>query len=301
MPAEQAIDWVQKHIGTDSIIENIERLPGSTSAELYDISISHTGVMKNLVLRLFTLNEWLAEEPDLAKHEAASLHQARGIPIPTPELIAFDQTGQFCGVPAVLMRKLPGEGDLKPKNMVKWLDEQAKAMSLVHQLDAKAFPWRYFSYSNLDTIEVPNWTNQPELWSQALRIVKGHKPIVQETFIHRDFHPANLLWREGRISGIVDWVNACRGPAGVDVGHCRMNLLMLFGVETANQFLHAYQEHEGANFQYHLFYDLLALCDFVLPGPPTVYRGWKDFGITHLTDDMMKHRADEYLISLMQD
>ncbi|MFD0682267.1 MULTISPECIES: hypothetical protein [unclassified Paenibacillus] len=29
---------------------------------------------------------------------------------------------------------------------------------------------------------------------------------------------------------IKPWVNACRGPAGIDIGHCRLNPAMLFGV-----------------------------------------------------------------------
>jgi aminoglycoside phosphotransferase (APT) family kinase protein len=47
--------------------------------------------------------------------------------------------------------------------------------------------------------------------------------------IHRDFHPGNILWSDGRLSGIVDWVSACVGPALFDDGHLRVNLAIMHG------------------------------------------------------------------------
>jgi Ser/Thr protein kinase RdoA (MazF antagonist) len=46
-------------------------------------------------------------------------------------------------------------------------------------------------------------------------------------FLHRDYHPGNLLWNDGSLSGIVDWAFSCRGPRGVDVAHTRWNLALV--------------------------------------------------------------------------
>ena len=59
-------------------------------------------------------------------------------------------------------------------------------------------------------------------------------------FLHRDFHPGNLLWQDGQLSGIVDWASACRGPRGVDLAHTRCNLALVDGVEAAERFLLEY-------------------------------------------------------------
>ena len=48
-------------------------------------------------------------------------------------------------------------------------------------------------------------------------------------FLHRDFHPGNLLWTDERITGVVDWVSACAGPPEEDIGHCRANLAIRHG------------------------------------------------------------------------
>ena len=72
--------------------------------------------------------------------------------------------------------------------------------------------------------EPPRWTTKPAVWERAFEIFHGPIPTDDLTFVHRDFHPGNLLWTRTRLTGIVDWQAACVGPASIDVGHCRLNL-----------------------------------------------------------------------------
>lgn len=296
--SSSVLAWVKHHAkaGESDEVQKIRPLKGATSSDLYEIEMGQ----ETLILRLFTLKEWVEEEPDLAKHEAASLRYASQIGVPTPEIIAFDADGTFCGTPAVLMSKVPGSVDLKPKNLKNWLDQLAETLFQVHQLDAKDFPWHYFSYIDVSKVEIPRWSKQPALWEKAMKIVKGPEPETPECFIHRDFHPANVLWSDGKLSGVVDWPNACRGPVGADLGHCRMNLAALFDADTADVFLDTYQSLADDSFKYEPYYDLTALFDFTYWGTPKVYEGWPEFGINHLTDQMMQDKADAYLVSIME-
>ncbi|MBL5777794.1 aminoglycoside phosphotransferase family protein, partial [Bacillus sporothermodurans] len=142
-------------------------------------------------------------------------------------------------------------------------------------------------------------TKRPELWGAVFDFVREPRPQVKPCFIHRDYHPTNILWVDDKVSGVVDWVNACRGPAGIDIGHCRLNLAMLFGVSTADEFLSAYEKLAGYSFSYHPYWDLLSLID-ILFGSPEVYPGWIAFGVTNLTDQMMVDRLDQYMKSLLK-
>lgn len=74
-------------------------------------------------------------------------------------------------------------------------------------------------------------------------------------FIHRDYHPGNVLWSHHQISGIVDWPSACRGPAEADVGHCRANLIGHFGQKAADRFLAIWKTVSGTA-DYHPYFDL---------------------------------------------
>src|SRR4051812_12586520 len=97
-PLTDALRWVADAVGSGATIESVKRLPGSTSSVLHGIEVLRHKQTIKLVLRRFFDTDWLKLEPDLALHEAANLLAAAKAPTPTPELIAFDEKGDHCGV-----------------------------------------------------------------------------------------------------------------------------------------------------------------------------------------------------------
>ena len=102
--------------------------------------------------------------------------------------------------------------------------------------------------------------------------------------LHRDFHPGNVLWRRGTVSGVVDWQGACTGPAAADVGHCRVNLLT-FGTDAAQRFTVLWQRTAGAT--YHPWADVVTIIGFLddLRGDQGSER--------HLVEDMLARAVAE--------
>lgn len=296
---DQVTKWVVKSVDPLATMQSIHQLRGATSSTLYRISLLTDQVKKTFVLRQFSNKKWLNEEPDIALHEANSLLYAAQNGLHTPQLIAYDGTGNDCGLPSVLMSYLEGEVILKPHNMGKWLNELAKTLVQIHAVNAGSFKWNYSAYTDVSTFEIPSWSNSPELWQIIINRIKQPPPETKRCFIHRDYHPTNILWNMDKVCGIVDWVNACIGPSGIDVGHCRINLAMLFDVTTADNFLLAYKKLAGSSFNYDPYWDVISLID-ILEGPPKVYQGWTDLGIEGLTDQLMKERVDQYLASLVK-
>ncbi|MBP1082553.1 phosphotransferase family protein [Bacillus capparidis] len=299
MLPDRVLKWVIQSVGPDASIQSIQELHGGMSSLVHRISVGADHSEKEFVLRLFTNADWLRAEPDLALHEAESLRVASRTGVQTPHIIAFDETGIECGVPAVLMTKLEGTVELRPESMTRWVNELADALVKIHSIEADDFPWTYFTYHDIASLEIPGWSSVPDLWKSAIEILKGPRPESKECFIHRDYHPTNVLWSENTVSGVVDWVNSCKGPAGIDVGHCRVNLAMLFGIQTADLFLSAYENSAGLYYKYDPYWDILSLADIV-DGPPEVYPGWPAFGVTGLTDKLIMERLDRYLISLLE-
>lgn len=297
-PTPESLAWIEDMTEERIDAEKIKKMPGATSSLIFEIPFIEESRRDPLVLRLFHKKEWLAMEPDLAKHESESLAQANKTKIPSPVPIAYDETGERCGMPAVLMTKIPGETVLQPADTGIWLDEMAKTLAKLHEQKAENFGYEYFTYNDTLRLEKPLWSKVPEEWMRAFFIVAGIRPQSEYCFIHRDYHPGNILWQEEKVAGVVDWVNGCRGPAGVDVGHCRVNLAQLFGISAADGFLEAYMRHAGGNFHYEPYWDLLALTD-ILDGPPKIYSGWAEFGIKSLSDELIRHRLDKYMISLL--
>ncbi len=297
-PPPEALRWVAGCVGAGASVESVTPLAGATSSSLHAVRVRHGGSVVGLVLRRFVDAGWLASEPDLALHEASSLRKAARAGVPTPGLVAFDEDGSHCGVPATLTTLLPGRVELKPSDFEGWTRQLAEAVARVHALGAEDHPWDYFPYVDARALEPPRWSESPGMWEQAVEVVRGPRPLSGECFIHRDYHPNNVLWRGSRLSGVVDWVNACRGAAGFDVAWCRLNLAKLHGLAAADKFLSAYRSAAGSGFVYDPYWDLIALVE-VLPGPPDVYSGWPAHGVKHLDDALMRARVDAYLSSVL--
>lgn len=298
IPSPNVLEWITKEIGPGAIIRSIQRLPGATSSTLYTLDVKYRETNLELVLRQFTNAEWLADEPDLAIHEVANLRKAALADVPTPEVIACDETGVECSVPTILMTRLPGTVQLKPASLDDWLHQLAEAIYPIHLLELGDHKWHYAPYNDITQLRVPDWSQHPDLWQQAIDVVNGPRPPIPESFIHRDYHPNNVLWQNGRVSGLVDWPNGCRGAVGIDLSWCRVNLIHLYGVPAADRFLQTYESLAGSSFQYHPFWDLIVLIEG-LPGPPEVYPPWVEFGIEHITSALMRERSDQFLVSVM--
>jgi aminoglycoside phosphotransferase (APT) family kinase protein len=288
--------WIET--AAEGRVISVAVLPGATSSALHRVEVERNGKHLGLVLRRFTNDDWVRAEPDLALREAVSLQHAARAGLPAPELVAIDKDGSYCGVPATLVTLVQGEVVLLPANRQEWIRGLAHAAAQIHRVDAAGFRWKYRRYNDRDSLQVPQWSQQQDAWRKAIDLVQDAAPSYRESFVHRDYHPSNVLWSNGRVSGVVDWVNACRGPAGIDVAWCRHNLANLHGVSAADDFLSAYIEAAGSDFEYDPYWDFMSVVE-LLPGPPSMHKGWRAAGVPNISNAVMRERVDLYVESLV--
>lgn len=292
------LTWVAHSVSPQATVVEVSPLAGSTSSTLHSLTLAVEGNYRKVVLRQYDNLEWRQEEPDLARHEAAALELAARTGLPVPQMLAVEPTGEVCGVPLLLMSQLEGRVILRPTDLTGWLSGLAETLARIHALDASRFPWDYFPYIDLPKLEVPEWSGYRAEWQFLVDFVRQGLPPTPTCFIHRDYHPANVLWQDGKVSGVVDWPSACQGPAGVDLGHCRVELAQLYDVPTADTFLTVYERLAPPHFRYDPYWDVLSLFD-ILFGPPEVYPGWPVFGVTDLTAALVRQRLESYMFSLL--
>lgn len=125
----------------------------------------------------------------------------------------------------------PGSQTCGPSDLRSWLGQLATTQAAIHNvpghLQTRWDGW-YEDGASLD------WLEDRGLRDAAREVASG--PLVDEkVLVHGDYQHFNVLWREGRLRGVVDWPNAATGNRGSDAGHCRLNLAVLFGPwETAD-------------------------------------------------------------------
>lgn len=243
-PTSAALAWVESVTGRP--VAEWTVLRGGMSSAMYALELTGDSG-PTLVLRCYVRPDLNEEEPDLSQREAAALRTATRVDVPTPELVDVDAAGGVVGVPAVLMTWLPGRVVWDPKSPMRWLTRLAEVLPVIHAGDTTTVGLgSYFNYEQ-DSYEPPGWASDPHVWERAIDIFHG--PILETSrcFVHRDFHPGNVLWQRGRVSGVVDWQSACVGPPSIDVAHCRANLLR-YAPELADAYTEVAEQATGRPF-----------------------------------------------------
>jgi aminoglycoside phosphotransferase (APT) family kinase protein len=243
-----------------------------SAVDAVDIELRPGGRREQLVLRRWVDPQLLAEEPDIAEREARHLEALGPTPVPAPELVAVDPDGSGCGVPAVLTRRLPGRERLAPPgrmDMDSWLTGLAAALPVIHAVDPAVVQRRPYRPYFLDAdVRPPAWSRRPRMWERAIEVWRGPAPEDTPAFVHRDYHPGNVLWARGGVTGVVDWEAASFGPAAVDLAHCRLNLAILFDGGVAERFLDRWRDAAGRpGYDLHPYWDLAAAVSWG-PTPP---------------------------------
>jgi aminoglycoside phosphotransferase (APT) family kinase protein len=158
--------------------------------------------------------------------------------------VAADPSGEAVGDPALLMTLLAGEPDLDPLDPDSWLVQAARTLATIHEADIGGRP--YESWLQGGPEGVMGRSRNRGLWMEAFHVMERPPPSGSaQGFMHRDYNPLNLLWQRGRLSGVVDWVEACSGPQDVDVGHMAANLAALYSADLADRFRLAYEAEAG--------------------------------------------------------
>ena len=219
-------------------------MTGGVDSVVHRLTIDYGSCRDVLVLRQY---EHAAdpharmEMAALARREVAMLRAVHDAGLPSPEPVAADADGRESdGHPAILMTRLPGRLDVTPADPQGWLRQIAAMAVRIHdvqvaagpfeaRIDAAAFTtngWRQRTRSRIPisagTPVIPASATRPAVWEAAFAILRQQAPEPATCFIHRDFQPFNLLWRRGRLTGVVDWARSCTGPADFDPGHCRL-------------------------------------------------------------------------------
>jgi aminoglycoside phosphotransferase (APT) family kinase protein len=246
-PTRQALQWTERHLGCRVV--STRALRGGMSSAVHLVTVEQAnGQRLEAVLRRYVRPELNIEDTDMAACEARALHFVEQIDVPTPRLLAVDATGDDAGVPALLMTRLPGRVDWWPTDGERWLWRLADLLPIIHSAPDPPprliRPYAPYAQTNNDP---PGWARHPKAWAQAVKIASAPAPDVAAVLIQRDFHPGNVLWRRGIVSGVVDWQAASIGPAAIDVGHCRVNLLT-FGRQVADRFTRLWERASGMTY-----------------------------------------------------
>jgi hypothetical protein len=68
--------------------------------------------------------------------------------------------------------------------------------------------------SSLDRNQLspPSDASRADVWRKAIAVVAEERAPTRSCFLHRDYQHSNMPWARERLTGVVDWSEACLDP-----------------------------------------------------------------------------------------
>jgi len=243
-PPLATLRWAAAVCGRGARIIGVRPIGRGAAMAIHALDVrSGPGVVHRLILRRWTRPGWRDEGPDDPAHELRTLVALRDAPFPVPLVVAFDLEGTETDVPCLLLERLAGRAPTYAATRRRsLLDVLARVAVELHAMPGPLDGARVFApYYSLDAAAPLPASQRPALWHRAIEIASLGPPPGAMAFIHRDFHPANTLWLRSRLTGVLDWTSACRGPVAMDLAHLRLNLGIGHDPSVADQAIAAFE------------------------------------------------------------
>ncbi len=281
--------WVLTAAEADEVLST-RTLSGGWTSAMHAIVVRAGEVARTVVLRRMFREPWRTHARELLRREADVLTMLSGGTVPVATPIAVDERAGATDHPALLMTHLPGRLRLDAPATSAAL---ASMLVRIHQVRPTGRPRVYQSWAVPERRVIPTWAERPEVWERAFSAIAVGAPAYRGCFLHRDFHPGNVLFDDDTISGVVDWVETSWGPPDLDVAHCSTALALLHGPAAVERF-HAHYREAGGTLGGEPYWALIDAVGY-LPDPEKVAAPWRSAGRPDLSATLARRRLETHV------
>lgn len=217
------------------------QLPGSTGARVSAIEAEEPdGQRRTLVLHQYgTAN--LAADPHVASHEyrLLKLLVTAGLPVPAPYLA--DESCSILGSPCLLQEYLTGERIDEPPDLEAFTGELAATLAALHGSGINRADVPFLADVRDDTTRMmAARAAQASAFGWAAAVLDAlaaawpPRQLNPPAVLHGDYWPGNVLWRDGRLAGVVDWEDALFSDPLADLAVTRLEVGGFYGLAAMN-------------------------------------------------------------------
>jgi aminoglycoside phosphotransferase (APT) family kinase protein len=260
----------------------VRRLAGGTHAATHLLRTVRPA--REMVLRRFPPGD------DAVAREAGVLAALDGLDGWAPRLVDADPGGHRFGEPAILTTLLPGRADVRPTSPDAAAVQLGRVLARIHAVPlARLSGFRDGMAAAAAACGDGPPAATPGAAGPVVAAARHRLAGQRAVLTHYDYWSGNALWQEGVLTGVVDWSGASRAPRGFDVSWCRLDLVLLHGLATAEVFLAAYQEAAGEAVPDVTLWDLFTLARSN-PDVETWQPNYHDLGRADLTAADLRRR-----------
>lgn len=227
-------------------LTGLSELTGGLSANvvLAEVELPDTGATRYVVRRYGSADS--GRNPHIARDEFGLLSVVREHGVPAPFPVAFDASAETFPEPVLVVRYLEGSPQFRGE-LDSYLDQTARALAKIHAIDPDDKRLAFLMPVGDPLHDVRSCLASASIDSRAhasvLRALENRRvplPINADTLLHGDVFSGNLIWRDCRLSGVIDWEDAAIGDPLYDLAKCRVEYSCEHGVEAADQLTRFY-------------------------------------------------------------
>jgi len=233
LPSPGALEEVRRLAGPSAAVLGAAPLEGGQHASTWRVDTENPRT--SVVVRQFPVDD------PAPLREQRALRALDGLGGMAPVLLGGDLNRRWSRHPTSLISWLDGRPDITPTDPRGWARQLGRALAAVHAVPAARL-------TELPSVFDRGGGSEEILAGPLAAEVRACRPQIvssPEVLAHCDYWSGNVVWRDGRLTGIVDWSDASRGPRGFDLGWCRLDLVLLFDEQIADDFLAAYEAATG--------------------------------------------------------
>jgi len=240
-------------------------LTGGVSAGVTALEIERAdGLRQKMVVRRHGEVD-LKHNPHIAADEFKLLQilQSAGLAVPAP--LYVDESGDIFSTPYIVLEYLDGKPEFAPPDLSDFILQFATHLSRIHSVEHARFDLSFLPGQEQKYAE--KLRERPAQVDESLeegRIRDALEPVwplpeVNESvLIHGDYWPGNILWKDGRLVGVIDWEDAAVGDPLADVANSRLEIMWAFGMEAMHSFTREYESMTRVDFTNLPYWDLCA-------------------------------------------
>tara|TARA_B110000014_G_scaffold264484_1_gene266761 strand:+ start:18411 stop:19436 length:1026 start_codon:yes stop_codon:yes gene_type:complete len=227
--ADRFAGYFSKFKAQEFTCKNIERVFGGASRETYRVTLMEEGGEEiKLILRMIQ-DSGLIDTKQETEYEAYSLFQDSDVPV--PKVIKMEQSKEHIGKPFIVMSELNGQA-ASPFDKEAYKPFQQEIGVQFWTILANITNFNISNISSDSSIAGvkgnKSWKKELDYWVSVIREdCIGAEPILEMairylyknypkdsskiSLVHGDFRSGNFLFREEKITGILDWEMAHLG------------------------------------------------------------------------------------------
>jgi aminoglycoside phosphotransferase (APT) family kinase protein len=290
LPAKDVQKYIRimEKFDPEAMLIRAWKLEGGVSAQVMALEIEQAdGQTKKLLVRQHGEVD-RTQNPQIAADEfkLLDLLHAAGLPVPAPYYL--DQSCEIFPIPYIVIEYIEGESIFTLDAVPDLIPQLAAQLARIHKLDGSRQDFSFLPQQA--KIYADKLGTRPARLDDSLD--EGHIRDVLEAvgplplrnksvLLHGDFWPGNILWRDGRLVGVIDWEDARLGDPLSDLANSRLETLWAFGREAMQRFTQCYLTTTGIDATLLPYWDLYAALKPALrlaewAGDAVVEKRWRE-------------------------